>query len=376
MRVLLLVLRRAAAVTLVCLAIGATAQTPSASVSSCADLWVEPNAGGFEQLMRRLKTTGRIMQITAHPDDEDGGGVTREARGKGHSVLLMTLTRGEGGQNIKGAALLDELGLLRTLELLAADRYYGAEQRFSRMADFGFSKSADETLRIWDREKALEDIVRVIRMWKPDVIAAGFSGTPRDGHGHHQASGILAREAYDAAADPNRFPEMIKQGLLPWQAKKFYVRQREGEPDVQFETTENDAALGMTYAEWGVRGLRMQESQGMEGVRFQAGTKRFARYKLVDSKVQQPAGVSDDFFGGIDTSLVGLAALSKDTSARARLEAAQHEIDAAATAGWEKRTEAGMALLRANLTLSGTLGDSPALRTELDTERCQIQQAI
>ena len=113
---------------------------------------------------------------------------------------------------------------MRTLEVLAADRYYGVEQRFSRVADFGYSKTPEETFQKWQgHDVALADIVRVVRTFRPDVLIARFSGTDSDGHGHHQASAILTKEAFRAAADPNRFPEQIKEGLQPWQPKKLYI---------------------------------------------------------------------------------------------------------------------------------------------------------
>src|SRR5512142_2398454 len=153
----------------------------------------------LRQLLRKLQTTARLLHSTAHPDDEDGGMLTLESRGKGHEVVLLTLTRGEGGQNKMGSNLLDSLGVLRTLELLASDNYYGVEQRFTRGADFGFSKTADETFQKWrGHDAALADMVRVIRTFRPDVLVSRFSGTPRDGHGHHQAAGILTREAFRA----------------------------------------------------------------------------------------------------------------------------------------------------------------------------------
>ena len=184
----------------------------------------ETGAAGLKLMLRRLQTTARLMQVTAHPDDEDGGMLTLEARGKGVSTLLMTLTRGEGGQNKLGSNLFDALGVLRTLELLASDRYYGVEQRFSRVADFGYSKTAEETFQKWQgHDIALADMVRVIRTFRPDVLVARFSGTERDGHGHHQASAILTKEAFRAAADPKRFPEQIAEGLEPWQPKKLYI---------------------------------------------------------------------------------------------------------------------------------------------------------
>src|SRR6476646_8264308 len=176
------------------------------------------------QLLTKLKTTARIMQAVAHPDDEDGGLLTLEARGKGAAVLLFTVTRGEGGQNKFGTESSDELGILRTLELLEADKYYGVEQRFSHVVDFGFSKTAEETFNKWHgHDVALADVVREIRIFRPAVLTSRFSGTKRDGHGNHEASGVLTLEAFRAAADPNRFPEQIKEGLLHWQAQKLYL---------------------------------------------------------------------------------------------------------------------------------------------------------
>ena len=275
---------------------------------------------GLRLSLRQLATTARLMQTVAHPDDEDGGMLTLEARGSGASVLLMTLNRGEGGQNKVGSNLSDVLGVLRTLELLAADEYYGVQERFSRLADFGFSKSADETFAKWGgHDVALGDMVRVIRTFRPDVLVARFSGTERDGHGHHQASSILTREAFRAAADPKRFPEQIAEGLQPWQAKKLYIGNVCGFgamtcPDanwtVRLNTGEASADLGGSYVQFAMQGLRHQLSQGAANWNVDPGD-RFTFYKLVDSV--EPAkldkdGHEKDFFEGIDTSLPGLAA--------------------------------------------------------------------
>ena len=214
---------------IVLVTVAALWQTTPNPASPSTPLFVDPlpqdtGAAGLQETLLRLRTTARLMQTVAHPDDEDGGMLTLESRGRGATVLLLTLNRGEGGQNKVGSNLFDVLGVLRTLELLGADRYYGVEQRFTRVADFGFSKNADETFQKWQgHDIALGDMVRVIRTFRPDVLVARFSGTDRDGHGHHQASSILTREAFRAAADPNRFPEQIKDGLLPWQAKKLYI---------------------------------------------------------------------------------------------------------------------------------------------------------
>jgi LmbE family N-acetylglucosaminyl deacetylase len=275
---------------------------------------------GLRLLLRRLSTTAQLMQTVAHPDDEDGGMLTLESRGHGASVVLMTLNRGEGGQNKVGSNLSDVLGVLRTLELLAADQHYGVEDRFSRVADFGFSKSPDETFEKWGgHDIALADMVRVIRRFRPDVLVARFSGTERDGHGHHQASAILTKEAFHAAADTKRFPEQIAQGLDPWQAKKLYIGNvcgfgattcPDGNWTVKLNVGEHSEDLGMSYVQFAMEGLRHQLSQGAANWSVEPGD-RFTFYKLVDS-VEPPKldsnGHEKDFFDGIDTSLPGLAA--------------------------------------------------------------------
>ncbi len=294
---------------------------------------------GLRLMLRRLGTTARLMQTVAHPDDEDGGMLTLESRGRGASVLLMTLNRGEGGQNKVGSNLSDVLGVLRTLELLAADEYYGVEERFSRVADFGFSKSADETFAKWGgHDVALADMVRVIRTFRPDVLVARFSGTERDGHGHHQASAILTKEAFRAAADPRRFPEQMAQGLEPWQAKKLYIGNvcgfgamscEDAKWTVKLNTGEKSADLGGSYVQFAMQGLRHQLSQGAANWNVDPGD-RFTFYKLVDSV--EPAkldkdGHEKDFFDGIDTTLPGLAArLGSDESKVPKLRQELTEI--------------------------------------------------
>ena len=275
---------------------------------------------GLRLMLRRLGTTARLMQTVAHPDDEDGGMLTLESRGRGANVLLMTLNRGEGGQNKVGSNLSDVLGVLRTEELLAADEYYGVQERFSRVADFGFSKNPDETFAKWGgHEVPLGDMVRVIRTFRPDVLVARFSGTERDGHGHHQASSILTKEAFRAAADPKRFPEQIAEGLQPWQAKKLYIGNvcgfgamtcADANWTIKLNTGERSADLEGSYVQFAMQGLRHQLSQGSANWTVDPGD-RFTFYKLVDSV--EPAkldkdGHEKDFFDGLDTTLPGLAA--------------------------------------------------------------------
>ncbi len=289
-----------------------TAQVASPWVDT-QPLAVDTGVVGLKLTLRRLHTTARLMHTTAHPDDEDGGMLTLESRGHGVTALQLTLNRGEGGQNKVGSNLFDELGILRTLELLGADRYYGVEQRFTRVADFGFSKTPEETFTKWGgHDIALGDMVRIIRTFRPDVICTRFQGAARDGHGNHQASGILTREAFRAAADPTKFPEQIREGLQPWQAKKLYmdnVRQAE-DWNVELETSQDDPLLGESYVKFAWKGLQHQLSQGAGGWTLSEG-RRTSYYKLIDSDLPETP-VSNthekDFFDGIDTTLPALAA--------------------------------------------------------------------
>jgi len=265
--------------------------------------------------------------------------LTLEARGRGVSTLLMTLNRGEGGQNKIGSNLSDVLGVLRAEELLASDQYYGVQERFSRVADFGFSKSAEETFAKWGgHDAALGDVVRVIRTFRPDLLVARFSGTSRDGHGHHQASSILTKEAFRAAADPKRFPEQIAQGLRPWQAKKLYIGNVCGFgamtcPDadwtLKLNPGERSAELGMSYVQFAMQGLRHQMSQGAANWTVDPGD-RFTFYRLVDSVVPSTLdkdGHEKSFFDGLDTTWPGLAGrLGAEESKVPRLRAELTEI--------------------------------------------------
>ncbi len=342
---LLFVLLNSLLVLILSVAVFAQGQASAPASATKAPGFYDPlpqdtDEAGLKQELRKLQTTGRLMMVVAHPDDEDGGLLTLEARGKGVQTLLMTLTRGEGGQNKTGDTFSDELGVLRTLELLAADRYYGVEQRFSRVADFGYSKTPEETFQKWGgHDVPLADIVRVIRQFRPDVLVARFSGTDRDGHGHHQASAILTKEAFRAAADPNRFPEQIREGLQPWQPKKLYIGNVCGfgastctdeNYTVKINTGEFDPVLGMSYAQFAGEGLRHQQSQGLADFNIPAGP-RYAFYNLEDFVVPSPKddkGHEKDLFDGIDTSLQGLTIALSD-SLVTKIKQVQGEIDSA-----------------------------------------------
>jgi len=182
-------------------------------------------AAELEETLKRLGTTASALVIVAHPDDEDGNLITYLSRGLGVRVTLLTLTRGEGGQNAMSAESYDALGLIRTNELLKADEYYGARQLWGTEADFGFSKTQEEAFAKWGHERVLYDAVLAVRITRPQIILSTFVGGPSDGHGHHQVSGEIAQEAFKVAGDPKVFPEQLKDGLQPWQPLAVYSRE-------------------------------------------------------------------------------------------------------------------------------------------------------
>src|SRR3982750_4643042 len=171
--------------------------------------------------LKKLNVLGTVLYVGAHPDDENTRLLAYFAKEKLYRAGYLSLTRGDGGQNLIGNEQGVELGLIRTQELLSARRIDGGEQFFSRAFDFGFSKNPEETFTKWDKEKILSDVVWVIRKFQPDVIITRFPTTGEGGHGHHTASAILANEAFVAAGDPNRFPEQLKY-VKTWQPKRVY----------------------------------------------------------------------------------------------------------------------------------------------------------
>jgi LmbE family N-acetylglucosaminyl deacetylase len=251
----------------------------------------------------RLNVVGSVLMIAAHPDDENTALLAYLARGRKVRTGYLSLTRGEGGQNLIGAEQGDELGIIRTQELLAARRIDGAEQFFTRAIDFGFTKTPQECFEKWGRDKILSDVVWVVRRFRPDVIILRFSGTPRDGHGQHQASAILGREAFTAAADPKRFPEQL-QWVEPWQAKRlmwnpgaFSKEQREEVEKMPNRITvdpgDYDPILGHSYAEIAGMSRSMHRSQGMGAAERKGSAK--------DYLITQSGPVATrDIFDGID----------------------------------------------------------------------------
>jgi LmbE family N-acetylglucosaminyl deacetylase len=333
---------------------------------------MDTGRSGVEQMLTKLRTTARLMYITAHPDDEDGGLMALESRGHGVTVELFTLTRGDGGQNKTGARFSDELGVLRTLELLESDRYYGVEQRFSRVADFGFSKTADETFQKWGgHDIALADLVRGIREFQPDVVAARFTGTTRDGHGNHQASGILAREAVIAAADPNRFPEQIKEGLLPWRVQKLY---HDIVPAGEKNIASVDAGvklfyLDRTFAELGAEGYSHQKSQNATYNPPPPGPS-IRRYKMIwpseETEDQTSLFRASDFMGLFNQ--LPYAEFGFSLANQSRLSEAAQQIAAAEEALKRDQHSAAIPLLRGRQIVTGLLKDVESSRLSRESK--------
>lgn len=299
--------RRVAIATLLALAFGLP---PFARVEA-QDLG--PSTGGLAALDQALRYLGhqkRVLMIGAHPDDEDTELLTILVRGLGAEAAYLSLTRGEGGQNLIGPELGDGLGVLRTEELLAARRLDGARQFFTRTWDFGYSKGLPDTWEHWPRDSVLKDVVRVVRSFQPQVIVSGFSGTPRDGHGQHQASGWVAREAFRLAGDSTVFPELGREeAVLPWMPAKLYQSarfDREGSTLV-LEGGVLDRAVGQSYLQIAMRGRSLHRSQDM-GVSQPIGPST-VELRLVEDRT----GAGDGgFFAGIDTTLATLAHASGD----------------------------------------------------------------
>ncbi len=264
------------------------------------------------QAMLKLRTTASVMHVTAHPDDEHGGVLARLSRGDGARVALLTLNRGESGDNAIGPQLFDALGLIRTEELLLANRCYGVdEQYFTSVVDYGYSKTLEESLGKWGRDTVLRDVVRIIRMSRPTVILSRFQGNERDGHGNHSTAGVMAVEAFRTAADAKRYPEQIAEGLRPWQAAKAYIGGvRENEDwTLRIDSGEYDAVLGDSYSNMARLGLSFQRSQNSGRYAPTVGA-NYGYYKQV-APIPGPAGTEvpalrpkeNSLFDGLATTM-------------------------------------------------------------------------
>jgi LmbE family N-acetylglucosaminyl deacetylase len=283
---------------------------------------VDEGAPGLGLALRRLPVSGSVLYVTAHPDDENNGVLVALSRGRGLRTGLLTLTRGDGGQNEIGPELFQAIGILRTEELMAIHRYDAAEQFFTRAYEFGYSFSVEETFQKWGREEILADVVRVVRSFRPDVILTLALEAPGGGQ-HHQAAAQLAKEAFRAAADASRFPEQLEEGLRPWQARKIYQGGTGGgaleggasPAAVTLKTSEFDPLLGMSSHQFGMLARALHKCQGAGQLQASPGDGR-AVYALVDSEPKFPDKESD-ILQGVDTSLAGLARFAKGQEAEA-----------------------------------------------------------
>lgn len=299
-------------------------------------------AAGLWQSLLKLHTRASLIMVTAHPDDEDGGMLAYESRGQGARAILLTLNRGESGANVMSNDYFDALGLVRTEELLQAGRYYGVQQYFTTVCDYGFSKTLQEAIDEWTRDRVLKSVVRVIRMTRPLVVTSVFVGGVTDGHGNHQMAGMVAQLAYKLAGDPNAFPDQIKAGLRPWTPLKDYAhvpfsiptpkgiydyadhhyypvrffnyvtgQWHSGLLSTNVEIPEGDYAplLGLSYRQIARIGLGFQKSQNGGTGLPDAGPMNSAYHRFA-SRV--PAAQHENsIFDGIDTSLAGIADLAK-----------------------------------------------------------------
>jgi len=267
--------------------------------------------------LRHLPNTGIFLHTTAHPDDENNALLVMLNRGQGYRTALATATRGNGGQNEIGPELFEALGVLRTKELEAVHRFDGAEQYFTRAVDFGFSFSVEETFAKWGKDEIVADYVRLIRMIRPDVVVALPPGGAGGGQ-HHQASALITREAVKLAGDAANFPDQIKNGVRPWQPKKFYYLAGFGFPGEQppqgplarINVSVYDPLLGNTYAEIGAEARSMHKCQGM-GQLLSLPAPLTTTYQLVESTVSgQTQKDETSLFEGVDTTVAGLARIA------------------------------------------------------------------
>ena len=264
----------------------------------------KPNAAEIQLMLQKLNVLGSVLYVAAHPDDENTRVIAYMANEKKFNTAYLSATRGDGGQNLVGSEIRELLGLIRTQELLAARRTDGGHQYFSRANDFGYSKSSEETFEIWNKEEVLADFVRVYRKHKPDLIITRFPGTGLGGHGHHTASAVLAKEAFEMAADKKKFPESAAQYGV-WQPKRilfnthpfFYKRAGIDMDTASLITLDLGAynpLLGKSYPEIASLSRSMHKSQG-----FGSTGQRGMQIEYFDHTAGEKAS---DMFSGIDTS--------------------------------------------------------------------------
>ena len=268
----------------------------SLAISGAGQQTVIPGVGELLISLDKLRILGSVLYMGAHPDDENTAVLAYLSKGRKYRAAYLSVTRGEGGQNLIGPEQGAEIGIIRTQELMAARRIDGAEQFFTRAVDFGYSKTAEETFESWGKEKTLGDIVWVIRKFQPDVIMSRFSPQRPGGHGHHLAAVLLVKEAFAAAADPNRFPEQLKY-MKPWKARRLLWNVWRPAPDelkkmLSVDTGEYNPFLGKSYSEIAAESRSQHKSQG-----FGSAGGRGSQQEYFEVAAGEPA--TQDIFEGI-----------------------------------------------------------------------------
>jgi LmbE family N-acetylglucosaminyl deacetylase len=256
-----------------------------------------PSAAAILQDLRTFNNMGSVLYIAAHPDDENTVLIAYMARGLNYRTAYLSVTRGDGGQNVLGPDFGEKLGVARTQELLAARQLDGGRQFFTRAIDFGFSKNYRQALDIWGEQDVLSDVVRVIRTFRPDVVINRFSTQPGGTHGHHTASAVLGLEAFKLAGDPKAFPDQLKT-LAPWQPKRILVNGRGGENGLRMEITGDDPVSGLSYVDLASRSRSMHKTQGFD--RFGGGGGGGSRTESFEVLAGEPA--TNSIFDGVDTT--------------------------------------------------------------------------
>jgi len=303
----------------------AASRSMAPAIGAPTDVIVQPRDFGASTLgaaLQGIGTTSRVLMIAAHPDDEDTNLITWLARGRHVEMAYLSLTRGDGGQNLIGNELGDNLGVIRSQELHAARRLDGGRQFFSRAFDFGFSKNAEESFTAWPRDSLLGDAIRVVRAFRPHVIVAVFTGTPRDGHGHHQVSGLLARLAYDQANDTVAFP--VHSHGLPWTTAKFYRASRfsPDEMTMRINVGEYAPLFGRSYAEIAADSRSQHKSQGFGALQRRGAQPDYLRREHSRVAAAADARAEQSLFDGIDTTWTGLGRRTGDARVQALLDSA------------------------------------------------------
>ncbi len=323
-------------------------------------------------LLRQMSGVKRVLMIGAHPDDEDTGLLTALARGWGVQTAYLALSRGDGGQDLLGPQLWEGLGIIRTGELQAARKLDGGRQFFTRAFDFGFSKTAKETLSKWPEQDLLRDVVWIIRKFRPQIVVTVFTGTPRDGHGQHQAAGIVAREAFKVAGDSTAFPDQLRDGVGVWAPAKLYQLHRRGGDgsSTEVDLGELDPLLGRSYLQLAMQSRSMHRSQDM-GMPQPLGPSE-SGVELLRSRVGS-SSTDRGLFANIDTGVVAIAKLAPVESrnaVEAHLAAYDRALGRART-GFMATEPTAIAPALADaaaelLQASGATGDEPGRNLELD----------